>query len=452
MRGPGEDPAETPGGSLQRVVRGVEGLVGARHLPVPLVLTGVRPVVGVVPRVRRAPGVLVPQGQLAVARVRVDDRSVRHVRTAQQHRAGSQGGGVGQVVLRLASEPDRSGGRPHAMGPPVVPVAPIGRQRVPGPVDRGVEEGLVGGDAETGEHPAAVPLLDDVADGSARARVVGPAAVGAQVQDVAAERRSAVGVGATVEPAEDAAQRQRVGPGPEGGEVGREDVGGDVVRLVEPDHRALHVGESVRGVGAPDDQLAALRPDPAEQPRHAQLAGVVGVGAAGPVVRDAEMADPEAGEGIGQPDDLAGDVGLHGHPEVESVAPLEIQGGCEELVQLVGGAHLGVQVEGHRRERDPVLPDPVQQLGVPDGRPVRQPLGDGVQRLLVPAEPGVLAQGLGVAASAAGRRRGSRCAGPARRAVGRCSRCRSGCAGSGARRSAGAAAGRWRARRPDRRW
>ena len=246
------------------------------------------------------------------------------------------------------------------------------------------------------EHPPTVPLLDDVADGSARTGVVRPAAVGAQVQDVPAERRSAVGVRASVEPAEDAAQGQRVRPGAEGGEVGGEHVGGDVVRLVEPDHRPLHVGQSVGGVGAPDDQLAALGADPAEQPRHRQLAGVVGVGATGPVVGDAEVAHSEAGQGVGQPDDLTGDVGLHGHAEVEPVPPLQIERRREELVQLVGGAHLGVEVERHRRERDPVLPDPVQQLGVPGGRPVRQPLGDGVQGLLVPAEPGGLAQGVGV--------------------------------------------------------
>ena len=150
------------------------------------------------------------------------------------------------------------------------------------------------------------------------------------------------------------------------------------------------------GVGAPDDQLAALGADPAEQPRHRQLTGVVGVGATGPVVRDAEVAHSESGQGIGQPDDLTGHVGLHGDPEVEPVPPLQIERRREQLVQLVGGAHLGVEVERHRRQRDPVLPDPVQQLGVPGRRPVGQPLGDGVERLLVPAEPGGLAQGVGV--------------------------------------------------------
>ena len=394
--GPGEGSAECTGGQLQSVVGGVQGLVGASHLPVPLVLSGVGAVVGVMPRVRCTPGVLIPERQLVVARVGLDHRAVRDGGTAQQGGGGPQGRRVRQVVLGLPSEADRRSGRAHAVCPPVVPVAPIGRQRVPVPFDGGVEEGLVGGDAQVREHPPTVPFLDDVADGPARTGVVRPAAVGAQVQDVPAERRSAVGVRASVEPAEDAAQGQRVRPGTEGGEVGREHVGGDVVRLVEPDHRPLHVGQAVGGVGAPDDQLAALGADPAEQPRHGQLTCVVGVGATGPVVGDAEVAHSEPGQGVGQPDDLAGDVGLHGHAEVEPVPPLQIEGRCQELVQLIGAAHLGVQVERHRRERYPVLPDPVQQLGVPGGRPVRQPLGDGVQGLLVPTEPGGLAQGVGV--------------------------------------------------------
>lgn len=171
-----------------------------------------------------------------------------------------------------------------------------------------------------------------------------------------------------------------------------------VVRLVEAEDRALHVGQAVRRVRPPDQDAFAARRLPAEQPGQVFPADEVGHGAAGPVVRHGQVADAVVGEDVGQAHHLAGHVRLHGRGDVDAVPVTQLGHRAQQFVQFVGGAGLGVQVERHGRQFDASLAYPVQEALHLAAGPVGPPVLEGVEALDGPAETSRLRPVVGVAA------------------------------------------------------
>ncbi len=257
------------------------GAQGLGVLPVPLLLAGAVAVVAVGPGVAGAPGVLVEQRGGAVdGRGARGDR--RAVGNAEQLGVPGHGLRLGEGRLPAPGGGQRDGAGADAVDPPVAPVAPVGLQAVPDPLLRVLEEVLVAGGAQPRVRPLLVPAAHGVGDDAAGRAVVRELAEHPQMQDVPRVRVRRAG---QVEGGEagDAAPLVGVREAGQGAEVGGQQVVDVVVGLVEAEDRALHVGQAVRGVGAPHQDAVAARRLPAEQPGQVLPADEVGHGAARPV-------------------------------------------------------------------------------------------------------------------------------------------------------------------------